>query len=205
MEAKKAHAAAARRASALALCAAALLAGCGGNQRQDADEDGGDYRVEVVSATFPVEHKLAKRAVMRIVVKNADSKAIPNIAVTVKGFDSRVDNPTLADQNRPRFVVNQAPRGGDAAHVGTSALGRLEPGQTKTFTWNVTAVKAGRFDLRWTVAAGLHGKAKAVLADGGGQVTGSFPGKVEDEAPDVRVAKDGKTVVSESEQGRKRK
>jgi hypothetical protein len=45
------------------------------------------------------------------------------------------------------------------------------------------------------VAAGLGGKAKAVSPGGDEAPRGSFSGTVSDEAPDVRVADDGKTVV----------
>ncbi len=51
--------------------------------------------------------------------------------------------------------------------MGTSALGPLKPGQTKTFKWDVTAVVAGKYSLKYAIAAGLNGKAKAVLAGGG--------------------------------------
>ena len=50
--------------------------------------------------------------------------------------------------------------------------------------------------MRWRVAAGLDGKAKAVAAGGGPAPRGSFSGTVSNEAPDVRVADDGKTIVN---------
>jgi hypothetical protein len=131
---------------------------------------------------------------MTITVKNVDTKTIPNVAVTVKSFDQRKDDPTLSDPTRPQFVVNTGPRGGDTAYVGTSALGPLKPGETKTFKWDVTAVVAGKYSLRYAVAAGLDGKAKAVLA-GGGAPAGSFTGSVSSKAPEAHVADDGSTVV----------
>jgi hypothetical protein len=45
------------------------------------------------------------------------------------------------------------------------------------------------------VAAGLDGKAKAVDPGGREAPRGSFSGTVSDEAPEVRVADDGETVV----------
>ena len=48
------------------------------------------------------------------------------------------------------------------AYSNTWALGALQPGQTATFDWGVTAVKAGTYVVQYRVAAGLNGKAKAV-------------------------------------------
>jgi hypothetical protein len=185
------------RAVPIALvCAAAATSGCGGGgPRQDANEPSGNFKVQVVEAKFPSKQSLATRSQMTITVKNVDTKTIPNVAVTVKSFDQRRSDPTLADPERPQFVVNTGPRGGDTAYVGTSALGALKPGQTRTFRWDVTAVVAGPYKVRYAVAAGLNGKAKAVLA-GGGLPSGSFSGNVSSKPPQAHVADDGKTVVN---------
>ena len=186
-----------RRAFVIPVISAALLVtGCGGGgPRQDANEPSGNFKVQVVQARFPDKQSLAKRSFMTIAVKNVDTKTIPNVAVTVKSFDERKNNPALADPTRPKFIVNRGPAGGDTAYVGTSALGPLKPGETKTFRWDVTAVVAGPYTVRYAVAAGLNGKAKAVLA-GGGTPTGSFSGNVSSKAPQSHVADDGKTVVN---------
>ena len=185
-----------RRVFVIPVIAAALfVTGCGGGTRQDADEPSGNYKVQVVEAKFPDHQSLAKRSRMRITVKNVDSKTIPNVAVTVKSFDITEKDPALADPRRPQFIVNKGPAGGDTAYVGTSALGPLKPGQTKTFLWDVTAVMAGKYNLKYAVSAGLDGKARAVLA-GGGAPSGEFSGVVSNKAPDSKVADDGKTVVN---------
>lgn len=189
-----------------------LVAGCGGGERQDADEPEGDFAVEVVTATFPKKQKLAQSSDLVITVRNAGDKALPNVAVTLKGLSYRATEADLANADRPQFVVNgvqreiagfpeakeAAPLGCDTAYVDTWACGRLKPGAEKTFVWKVTAVKAGPYDIAWRVAAGLDGKAKAVAAGGGAAPSGSFSGTVSDEAPEVRIAEDGKTVVSET-------
>ncbi len=190
------------------LCVVALSS-CGGEERQDANEPKGDFEVSVVSAEFPEDQKLAKRSELEIVVRNDEAKrTIPNIAVTVQGFDERRKNPALADPNRPVFVLNgvpkeigtfpeskeAAPEGGETAYVGTWALGPLKPGEKKTFRWNVTAVRAGPFGITYEVAAGLDGKAKAV-GGGGKTPKGRFAGTISDEAPDARIADDGETVL----------
>src|SRR3954451_23759826 len=179
-----------------ALATALLVAGCGSSgPRQDANEPSGDFKVQVVEAKFPSKQSLAKRSKMIITIKNVDNKTIPNVAVTVKSVDQRKSDPNLADPRRPQFILNAGPRGGDTAYVGTSALGPLKPGQTKTFQWDVTAAVAGKYSLKYAVAAGLNGKAKAVLA-GGGIPTGEFTGTVSSKAPQATVADDGKTVVT---------
>jgi hypothetical protein len=185
-----------RRLIPAALACVVFVAGCGGGgERQDADEQSGDYKVQVVEAKFPDHQSLAKRSTMTITVKNVDSKTIPNVAVTVKSFDQTKNDPTLADPRRPQFIVNRGPAGGDTAYVGTSALGPLKPGETKTFKWDVTAVVAGKYSLKYAVAAGLDGKARAILA-GGGTPKGIFTGTISNKAPQAKVADDGKTVVT---------
>jgi hypothetical protein len=187
-----------------------VVAGCGSGERQDENEPEGNFPVEVVTAKFPEDQKLAKSSDLVVTLRNAGQETIPNIAVTVEGFDERKSDPDLADSSRPIFALNgvqveiagfpeakeAAPRGCDTAYVNTWACGALKPNEQKTFRWSVTAVRAGEFEVVWKVAAGLDGKAKAVAPGGGPAPQGSFSGTISDEAPDVRVADDGETVVS---------
>lgn len=186
-----------------------LLAGCGSGERQDENEPEGSFPIEVVEADFPEDQKLAKRSSLVVTVRNAGGRTIPNIAVTVEGLEERSSDADLADSARPVFALNgrqveiagfpeakeAAPRGCDTAFVNTWACGPLEPNESRTFRWSVTAVKAGEFEIEWKVAAGLDGKAKAVAPGGGPAPTGTFAGTVSDEAPEVRVADDGRTIV----------
>ncbi len=195
--------------SVATLCLLAI-AGCGGGERQDENEREGNFPVEVVEAKFPQNQKLAKSSDLVVTVRNAGDTTIPNIAMTVDGLDERKQDPDLADPNRPVFALNgvqveiagfpeakdAAPRGCDSAYVNTWACGPLRPNQQKTFRWSVTAVQAGDYKVSWRVAAGLDGKAKAVAMGGGPAPRGRFSGTISDEAPDVRVADDGKTIVS---------
>ena len=162
--------------AALILTGLALLAGCGGGERQDEDEPEGDFEVEVTRASFPKKQSLAQSSNLVITVRNAGEVAIPNVAVTVNGFEFRKDDEALADNERPQFVVNGLPReiggladakdatplGCDTAYVNTWACGRLKPGDEKSFRWSVTAVKAGPYRISYLVAAGLSGNARAV-------------------------------------------
>jgi hypothetical protein len=198
-----------RHGAPVALVAVAV-AGCGGGERQDANEPEGDFAVEVVSSTFPRQQKLARSSELAITVRNAGDQTVPNIALTVNGLNFRATQPGLADAERPQFVVNGVPReiggfpeakdatplGCDTSYVNTWACGPLKPGVEKTFVWKVTAVKSGPYKVSWRVSAGLNGKAKAVAAGGGPAPTGTFSGTVSRAAPEVRVADDGKTVVT---------
>jgi hypothetical protein len=202
------------------------LGACGGQKRQDADEPKGDFKVDIVRATFPHAQSLAKRSNIVITVKNAGQKTVPDVAVTLRGLDYRSRQEGVADPTRPRFVVNglpkkiggfaeaqedtprakvegavsnspedQRPRGGETAYVDTWALGPLKPGQQITFHWGVTAVKAGPYRLRYTVAAGLNGKARAIDSATGRIPRGRFVGTVIQKAPQTRIADDGHTVI----------
>ena len=200
-----------RFAGGIALVSLIAIGGCGGGARQDENEPSGNFAVEVVNATFPEKQKLAQTSELVITVRNAGKQVVPNIAVTVEGLNYRATQPGLSDPERPRFALNGIPRqiggfpeakdtspaGCDTAYVNTWACGPLKPGREATFVWQVTPVKAGPFEVSWRVAAGLNGKAKAV-ATGGGVPTGSFSGSVSRAAPKVRIANDGKTVVTET-------
>src|SRR3954452_15274767 len=182
-----------RVAGAMALSAALLVSACGG-KRQDASEPSGNFKVEVVKASFPDNQKLAKRSVMEIQVKNVDSKTIPDISVTVNSFDRRENDSQLADTSRPTFIVNTGPGGGETANQNTSALGPLRPGQTKTFRWSVTAVHAGPYKVSYEISAGLYGKARAVDSSGAAP-HGTFSGTISNAPPNSRVNFENGTSV----------
>jgi len=149
-----------------AALAAAALGGCGGgDKRQDADEPKGSWKV-TADAQFPSQQKLAKQVALRIRVRNDDSRAIPNVAVTVDGLSRRSEQPGLADPNRPVWIVDDPPRGGVTAYTNTWALGRVRPGDTKEFVWRVTPVVPGDHQVRYRVSAGLDGRAVAKLSSG---------------------------------------
>jgi hypothetical protein len=204
----------ARRTYAVRLVALAGLlavAGCG-DERQDADEPEGEFAVEVLRAAFPERQRLAQRSELVIQLRNASNRTIPDIAVTVNGFNYRKDDPDLADRERPQFAINgdpvqiggfpdsknATPRGCDTVYVNTWGCGPLRPGAARTFRWSVTAVRAGPFRIDWRVAAGLSGKARAVGVGGGPAPRGSFAGTVSSEPAQTRIAEDGKTVITGS-------
>ena len=200
-----------RHRASLLIAGLVALSGCGGGERQDENEPDGDFPVEVVRASFPDAQKLAKSSKLRITVRNAGKRTIPNVALTIDGFDyQKKGDGELADTSRPVFAVDgvpiqigglpeakeATPVGCDTAYVSTWACGPLRPGRERSFEWSVTAVRAGPYRIRWSVAAGLDGNARAVTPGGDRVPRGSFTGTISDEAPEVRVADDGKTVVT---------
>jgi hypothetical protein len=149
----------------------AFAVGCGGGERQDANEPSGSFAVAVAKASFPAKQTLAESSELKITVRNTDSKPLPDVAVTVDSFSAPSDQVGLADPQRPVWIVDEGPVGGETAFVNTWALGALAPGASRTFTWKVTAVQAGTQKVSYKVSPGLDGKAKA--ADPA-KVDGSF-------------------------------
>jgi hypothetical protein len=179
-------------ASLIAVAPAALASGCGGT-RQDAHEASRSYAMEVLHASFPVKQSIARPTSFALQVRNAGARTVPNVAVTLDSFYYTEHYPELAADKRPIWVIEQGPGpaarppvqtqeiskpgGGQTAYVSTWALGPLAPNGTQTFIWRVVPVKAGVYTVRYTIAAGLAGKAKAQLASGGpvqGQLTASI-------------------------------
>jgi hypothetical protein len=171
------------------------VSGCGGGSDQAASEPSGKFPVSISAARFPSSQKLSQHTHLVITVRNAGHEAIPDVAVTIcnvtcaypaprgegtssQAFAADINQSYLANSSRPLWIVDRGPgachfscqNGGQGAAVSaysnTWALGRLAPGHTARFDWAVTAVQAGKHVLAWQVAAGLNGKAKAVLTNG---------------------------------------
>jgi hypothetical protein len=154
-----------RRAAAPVAALAVLgAAGCGGGARQDADEPAKTYRVSIVRSSFPVRQRLAAPARLVIEVRNTGKATVPNVAVTVDSFSARSDQRDLADSERPVWVIDRPPEGSTTAYTNTWALGPMMAGETKRFVWRVTPVQTGTHRVQFRVAAGLAGRAKAVLS-----------------------------------------
>jgi hypothetical protein len=184
------------------LCAVLLaFAGCGGG-RQDADEPKGEYTLSVVKASFPAEQSTAQHATMRLRVRNTDDRELPNLAVTITtdpgrggkaptAFGQAKSDSRLADPNRPVWIVDRDPSGGQSAYTNTWAIGRLFPGETKDVEWQLTAVRPGTYKVNYRVAPGLNGKAVAAK---GQKVAGSFDVTISDEPVPARVNDKGEVV-----------
>ena len=83
--------------------------------------------------------------------------------------------------------------GAEAAQTNTFSFGELEPDESAEMVWQVTPVQAGTYTVRYRVAAGLQGKARAVTADGS-LPEGEFVVQISDEPPQTRVDDSGRVV-----------
>jgi hypothetical protein len=162
-------------------CAALAASGCGG-ARQDAHEAERTYPMEVVKASFAPTQAIAKPTDFELQVRNAGTHTAPSVAVSIDSFDYVENFPRLAANKRPVWVIEQGPGavskvpvesavisppgGATSQYVNTWTLGPLAAGQIQTYRWRVTPVKSGVHTVRYTIAAGLAGKAKAQLASG---------------------------------------
>jgi hypothetical protein len=191
------------RAAWVAIALAGLaVAGCG-SERQDEGEPEGEFTLEVVEASFPARQTTAERATMRIAVRNTDDRNLPNLAVTIdtegsagsgdpaSAFGMSADDARLADPDRPIWIVDRGPEGGDAAATNTWAVGPVFPGQTREIEWRLTAVRPGSYTVNYRVSPGLHGRA---LPANGQDTAGSFQVRISDEPVPARVNDQGEVV-----------
>lgn len=196
------------------MLAAVVLAACGSEESQDANEPEGEFAVDVTTSEFPVRQQLAETADLVLGVENIGDETIPELAFTIYtdegnadgSFKERSGQPGLANPNRsvwvlenkyPRLVGEPPPKGlsgGIRAQTNTFGFGPLEPAETKDVVWRVTPVQAGTYTLHYEVAAGLDGNAKAVTADGG-EVKGEFVVTITEKPPKARVNGRGQVVT----------
>jgi hypothetical protein len=205
--------------AAFAVALAAGLVACGDDDRQDVDEPEGDFPVDVSGAKFPTKQRLAQTSDLRLAIENIGEETVPDLAVTIYTgeekaggpFDVRSEQPGLADPNRPVWILeNEYPKlltpgldpdelddapsaGAEAAQTNTFSFGPVPPGETKDIVWRVTAVEPGTYTVHYELAAGLHGKAKAVTADGG-PVEGEFVVTITDKPPKTCVGDSGEIL-----------
>lgn len=164
------------------LACTALASGCGSSSGLDAGEPNKTYTVQIAHASFPTKQSIVHPVTMTVAVRNTSSATMPNVSVSVDSFEYTSHYPGLADNKRPIWVVETGPGavskvpvqseqvsppgGGQTAYVNTWALGPLAPGETRTFAWRLMPVKSGAYTVHYTVAAGLAGHSRALLADG---------------------------------------
>jgi hypothetical protein len=192
---------------------AVLLAACGDDSSSDANEPSGTYDVRVTQASFPSEQDVGQTSLLRLGFRNSGEKTVPTLAVTISiagkqgetsSLPFAVHDPTpgLAQADRPVWVLaatyprlqgSSEPGGTSTFNNKTFAFGPLKPGRTVDAVWKLSAVKAGQFTLRYSVAAALSGTAKA-RTTGGVAPGGSFVTEITTELPDTEVTDSGEVV-----------
>ncbi len=199
--------------------AAALVAGCGGDDEggQFANEPSGEYPVEIVNAEFKPRQEISNTYDMKLSVRNTGDETIPalNTSISLPGMGStlafayRDPQKGLAMPQRPVWVMEEGypklagtvGRGGAGnANRRTFNFGELPAGETADMIWRVTAVRPGDYRLAFRVAAGLSGEAVAVDAAGDDPV-GVLPARISARPILTKINENGKVVpLSPSEQ-----
>jgi hypothetical protein len=191
-----------RRRLAVVVAFMLALAGCGG-ERQDADAPSGEFALEVTDASFPERQRISEPTTLRLEVENTGDRAVPNLAVVVEtaaeegkapaSFAQDGDDQTLADSERPVWILDEGPRGGESAYTNTWAVGPLGRGQSRTVEWKLTAIKAGSYTVAWRLAPSLEGDVSLA----GGRTEGEFAVTISDRPVPARVNDDGEVVRGE--------
>lgn len=187
--------------SALLVCTLALAgAGCG-QERQDAGAPTGRFDLDVTRASFPAEQRIAQPVTLALEVANRGERAVPNLAVTVAteplaggrapvAFAQGREGAGPADGNRPVWILDDGPAGGESAYTSTWAVGPLGEGRARTVSWKLTPVAAGRYTVSWRLAPSLEGDVSLA----GGRVSGEFDVTIADDPVAARVDGDGDVV-----------
>lgn len=202
------------RTAAIALAAVALavgLAACG--ESSSDKEAGGEYEVGVTAASFPTLQRLGQTSLLKLSFKNEGEKDLPNLVVsfTLAGkqgataslpFGIHERQAGLANPTRPVWVLAEhfpklagstAKGGATTSDPKTFAFGPLKAGEARSAVWKLSAVRQGKYTLRYRVAAGLGTEATAKTASG---VTpgGTFVAEISAQLPETEVTESGEIV-----------
>lgn len=193
---------------------AALLGACGGgDSSSEANEPEGKFKVKVTEAKFPSSQALGQTSLLQLGIRNTGKRTVPALSVsfTIAGeagetsplpFGVDDSQRELAQPERPVWVLaatyprlhgSSDPGGATTSSRKTFAFGPLKPGETTKAVWKLSAVRAGQFDLLYSIDAGLGGKAKAVT-EGGVAPGGSFATEITKDLPETEVTDSGEVV-----------
>ena len=93
----------------------------------------------------------------------------------------------------PRLHGSSEPGGASTSSRKTFDFGELKPGKTTQAVWKLSAVRAGKYTLLYSIDAGLSGKAKA-KTENGVAPGGSFVTEITQELPETEVTDNGEIV-----------
>lgn len=195
------------------LAIAALLGACGESSSSDSNEPTGTFQVKVTEAKFPTKQRLGQTSLLQLGIRNTGKRTVPGLSVTFtiagkRGVESSLPfgisepQPELAQPERPVWVLAQtyprlfgspSPGGASTSNRKTFDFGPVKPGETVKAVWKLSAVKAGKYTLLYTVDAGLSGESKAETGNG---VTpgGSFATEISSQLPETEVTDSGEIV-----------
>jgi hypothetical protein len=167
----------------VAVGAAALtLSACGSAARQDAGEPSGNFPVAITRASFPRLQRLAQKSRLTILVRNAGSQTIPNVAVTicngtcrypapvgqgtsVEAFAYYLKMPGLAYHSRPVWIVDKppgpcppvAPANGPGYSCAQGGPGGFFTVNANTWAYNAPLQPGATARFTWDVTAVVPG------------------------------------------------
>lgn len=199
---------------------AALLAGlslavaaCGGGESSGSSEPADTYSVKVTSASFPGHQHIGSTSLMKLGIRNTGTKTLPALIVNVSiagkegqtstlPFAIHDPQPELAQPDRPvwvlaarypRFAGSSKPAGAETSNQKTFDFGPLKPGRTANLVWKLSAVRAGRWTVLYSVDAGLSAEVKAKTT-GGVRPGGSFTAQISTAHLNKEVTDSGEVV-----------
>ena len=188
-------------AGLLAVAVAALAAGCGGGERQDADAPTGTFAVDVTAASFPAEQSISSPAVLSLEVANASDQAVPDLAITVETRAPEGEAPgRLRPAHRrrarrtpwqPVWVLDEGPTGRRLRlrqHV--VARRARARASASTVEWKLTPVRPGTYTVGYRLAPALVGSAGVEGED----TAGEFEVTISDEPVPASVNGKGEVV-----------
>ncbi len=163
------------------------VAGCADGNGDDPEESAsGAYPVAVERATFAPHQHVGQRSVLTLRVRNAGSRTIPDLVVTLHGLSDRV-------AGRDAWLVDEPPVGVTASDD-TWAAGALAAGRTVTLRWAATPVVAGARELRYEISPSAVSGGRTTLP-GGGDARGALTVRVSDRPAQARVVPGTGAVV----------
>ncbi len=200
-------------AAALAAALALSVAACGGGESRGANEPAGTYSVKVTGASLPARQPIGSTALMELGIRNTGTKTVPALIVNVSiagkegqastlPFGIRDPQPELAQPDRPvwvlaarypRFAGSSEPAGAETSTPKTFDFGPLKPGRTADLVWKLSAVRAGRWTVLYSIDAGLSPEVKAKTT-GGVKPGGSFTARISTARPNKEVTDSGEVV-----------
>jgi hypothetical protein len=194
-----------------AVAVAVLLAACG--ESSSDKEPVGNYEVRVTAASFPSLQRLGQTSLLKLSFENEGENDLPNLVVyfSLAGkqgttaslpFGIHEQQTGLANPTRPVWVLAEHfPKlagssqngGATTSDPKTFAFGPLKAGETTSAVWKLSAVREGKYTLRYQVGAGLSGEAKAKTGSGV-DPGGTFVAEISAETPDTEVTDSGEIV-----------
>lgn len=132
--------------------------------------------LEIVDVSFAERQQLAQPQTLAITLSNNGLRVINQVAATITtesrasgtgalAFSRRINNPALADDGRPVWLLQQDPSGDSPELQTTWTFGPIAAGATKTFRWQVVPVIAGKFTLRYRISVDNKDAAVSSVTD----------------------------------------